>query len=219
MNNTNHIIEVFNKNAALYASKYMDQSTYHTALDQFCLHLPEKNIKILDMACGPGNITHYLLEKRPEWKITGTDIAPNMLELARKNNPNAFFKRLDCRALNTLEDSFHGIICGFGLPYLSHEEAIQFIQNIYDKLLPGGIAYLSTIEDDYKKSKWTLPSTGEGPALLIYYHEAGYLIDACTNSGFKMLSLLRTRPKESADSNSELILLLKKDSFAYNKVK
>lgn len=52
---------------------------------------------IVEVACGPGNITKYLLNKRPGFKIGGIDLAPNMVELAKVNNPTASFQVMDSR--------------------------------------------------------------------------------------------------------------------------
>ena len=41
----------------------MDISRYHELLDLFCEQLAKENPDILDLACGPGNISQYLLQK------------------------------------------------------------------------------------------------------------------------------------------------------------
>jgi trans-aconitate methyltransferase len=55
------------------------------------------NPKILEIGCGPGNLTKYLLSKRPDFDILGIDIAPNMIEFAGKSNPTASFAVMDSR--------------------------------------------------------------------------------------------------------------------------
>jgi ubiquinone/menaquinone biosynthesis C-methylase UbiE len=207
---TKNIIKVFDEHAELYVEKYMDVSIYQNVLDQFCSMLPEKDSNILDVACGPGNITRYLLDKRPDWSITGADIAPKMLDLARIHNPTAKFINLDCRAINALKEKYQGILCGFGLPYLPKEEAIKFIQDAYDKLLPGGLLYLCTMEDDYKNSEKVRSSTGKGPALFMHYHEAGYLYTAGEQAGFKIVLLDRLNLDKRAEAKPELILIMQK---------
>ena len=80
-------IEVFDKCATIYQDKFMDLKLYHDSFNVFCSHIKKANPDILDVACGPGNITHYLLKKRPDFKILGIDLSPNMIALAQKNNP------------------------------------------------------------------------------------------------------------------------------------
>eukprot|EP01089_Gocevia_fonbrunei_P018264 TRINITY_DN6132_c0_g1_i1.p1 TRINITY_DN6132_c0_g1~~TRINITY_DN6132_c0_g1_i1.p1 ORF type:complete len:263 (-),score=37.63 TRINITY_DN6132_c0_g1_i1:136-924(-) len=42
---------------------------------------------IIDLGCGPGNITPFLAENWPEAKIVGVDLAEDMIIEANKNNP------------------------------------------------------------------------------------------------------------------------------------
>lgn len=210
MDQKKNIIRVFDIHAPRYEEKYMDLSLYKNALDRFCTSLPETGVKLLDMACGPGNITRYLLSKHPGYNITGTDIAPKMLELASKNNPSARFEIMDCRDLGKTNELYHGIICGFGLPYLSKPEVLHFIQDTYNKLMPGGILYISAMEDDYEKSEWLKSSTGEGPALFIHYHQADYLHSKCLQVGFSIIYLERPNQESMAETKTELIIIAKK---------
>lgn len=203
-------VEGFNQIADRYEAKFMDFDLYHDTFDRFCAVLP-LHAQVLDLACGPGNIARYLLDQRPDLHILGTDLAPNMLTLARKNVPEAEFIQLDIKEVTALDRKFNGVICGFGLPYLSREEAIQFIQDVGQILEPGGVLYLSTMEDDYGKSGWQGPSSGDGPQIYIHYHEAEYLRAALENSGFEAIEVIRkTYPEEMGKAGIDLILLAKK---------
>ena len=91
MDKTKMAVNAFDKNAETYQEKFMNLDLYHASFDLFCSKIPNENAKILEIACGPGNITQYLLEKRPDFKILGIDLAPRMLDLARINNPSAVF--------------------------------------------------------------------------------------------------------------------------------
>src|SRR6478736_3881300 len=103
MDKTQMAVDVFDLRADQYESKFMDVTLYHATLDLFCNAVAKKDAAILELACGPGNITKYLLAKRPDFRLLGTDLSPNMLALARKNNPIATFALLDCREINRME--------------------------------------------------------------------------------------------------------------------
>ena len=75
--------DTWNKVAKLYQEKFMDLDLYDDTYDTFCAELPIENATILEIGCGPGNITKYLLNKRPDFRIEGIDISPNMIELAK----------------------------------------------------------------------------------------------------------------------------------------
>lgn len=179
---------LFDQYAELYAEKYMDVGLYADGLDFFCAELPV-TADVLELACGPGNLTKYMLDKRPDFRWLATDLAPNMLELAQKYNPTAETMVLDCREFVGLNRLFHGIVCGFALPYLDREAAIQLMVDAGTCLEPGGLLYLSTMEDDYSKSG--IETSSRGDKLYMYYHEAGYLTATLTAQQFEIVHLQR----------------------------
>ncbi|MBK6527930.1 MAG: hypothetical protein IPG07_21680 [Crocinitomicaceae bacterium] len=63
MDKTKIAIEVFDKGAELYQEKFMDLKNYHASFDVFCESVKKENAEILELGCGPGNITKYLLSK------------------------------------------------------------------------------------------------------------------------------------------------------------
>lgn len=180
-------VSVFDKNAQHYQDKYMNLTLYDDTYDFFCAQLGP-GTSVLDMACGPGNISRYLLCRRPDLKILGIDLAPAMLVLAQQNCPAATFRIMDCREISKLTTKFDGIVCGFGLPYLSQEDAVKLIRDAHDLLHPGGTLYLSTMEDDYSKSG-PQTSAATGDTLFMYFHEKAHLQQALAAQGFSLLSV------------------------------
>ncbi len=208
MNQTKIAVDIFNKLATGYQDKFMDVSLYHDSLDVFCNSIKKENPEILELACGPGNITKYLLEKRPYFKILGTDLAPNMIELARINNPTAEFELMDCRAITSINKKFDGIMFGFGMPYLSKEEAIQFIKDASQKLNKNGILYISTIEDENSKSGFKTGSTGD--TMYQNFHQADYLSAALEENEFKIIHLERIDYFYNNEKTIDLIIIASK---------
>ena len=95
MDKTRLVVAVFDRRAQEYQDKYMDVGLYQDTFDLFCTSIAQEKAYILELGCGPGNITRYLLKQRPGFKILGIDLAPNMIELAQMNNPNAAFRLMD----------------------------------------------------------------------------------------------------------------------------
>lgn len=199
MDINNNAVSIFNKLAHHYQQKFMNVDLYADTLDLFTQYLPKKNPAILEVACGPGNITKYLLDKRPDLQITGTDLAPSMIELAKINNPTAQFQLLDCRNILTLKKMFEGIMCGFCLPYLSGEETIQLIKNASNVLNSKGLFYISTMEDDYKKSAFKKGSTGD--LIFMHYYTEHFLTEQLLLSNFKIINISRkiTKAEDGLD--------------------
>lgn len=202
-------VSVFDRRAVDYQEKFMDVSRYHASLDLFCERVSPSGAEVLELACGPGNNTRYLLQKRPDFRILGTDLAPRMVELAQANNPDASFQVMDCRAVSQLNRTFDAVMCGFGLPYLTREEAAQLIADAAGVLQPGGILYLSTMEDDYAKSG--IHQSSAGDQLYLYYHQADYLSEALHAHGFSLLHLERmTDDRRPELPFNDLILIAQK---------
>lgn len=209
MNYNQISVTIFNKLAEGYQNKFMNVDLYKDSLDFFSEHLHKISPEILELACGPGNITRYLFQKRPDFKILGTDLAPNMIELARINNPGCDFEVRDGRDLSFLNKKVDGIICGFFLPYLSKEEAITLMEDISEKLNSGGLLYLSTMEGKYSKSGFKKGSTGD--EIYMYYHEVGYLIKSLELSKLKVISIDRKNYEYQEEATTDLIIIAKKE--------
>jgi ubiquinone/menaquinone biosynthesis C-methylase UbiE len=207
MDNSKHAADIFNKLADLYQEKYMNVDLYADSLDLFCEYA-ENKAAVLELACGPGNVTKYILNKRPDLNILGTDLAPNMLELARENNPGAVFTEMDCREIGSLGKTYEAIVCAFALPYLTKQESLKLIEDLSKILCRKGIFYLSFIEN---KNSLSGPQTGSrGDVIVMNYHEEGYIREALEKSGFSVIDLRRkTYAGPDAKPVTDLVILTK----------
>ena len=157
--------DTWNNIASIYQDKFMELDLYNDTYDYICNSIEKPKAKLLEIGCGPGNITKYLLSKRPDFDIFGIDIAPKMIELAKMNNPTAHFAVMDSRQIDKIDTKYDGIIAGFCLPYLSHIESNELISNAYDLLNDNGLIYLSFVEGDPNKSDFKVGSGGR-----VYFH-------------------------------------------------
>lgn len=198
---------IFNKHAQTYQDKFMDVSLYQNSLDEFLSFIPI-NTHLLELACGPGNMTKYLLQKRSDLKILATDLAPNMLTLAKANNPTTRFELMDMKDLLNLPQQFEAVMCAFGFPYLTKQEAIQWIADVSKVLKPKGILYISTMEDDNYKSGFKKGSQGD--EVFMNYHEASYLTQTIQQNNLKLLKLDRVVTQTDTETVTDLILIAQK---------
>lgn len=187
-------IKTWNKISELYQEKFMDLDLYNQTYDLVCNSIKDK-AKILEIGCGPGNITKYLLSKRPDFNIYGTDIAPNMIKLAQKNNPTANFDVMDSRKINELKTKFDGIVCGFCLPYLSELESSKLIYDSYNLLSDDGLIYISFVEGDPNKSG--LQTNRDGDRVYFYYHNSEQIKLQLITSNFKEIEIFNLEYKIS----------------------
>lgn len=208
MDRTKIAVEIFNKHAEAYQAKFMDVSMYHDSFDLFCSYIPKTNADVLELACGPGNITKYLLSKRPDFNVLATDLAPNMIALAKENNPTAMVELLDSREICKLQKIYDALMCGFILPYLSKEETNLLISQAYHCLNAQGVLYLSTMEDEYCKSGTVKSSAGD--EMYMYYHECEYLIEMLKMIGFQKIDIQRKVYKIQEVNTVDLIIIARK---------
>lgn len=180
----NHTKNTWNQLANAYNQKFMDFDMYNDTYDAFC-ELVKKNAVILELGCGPGNITRYILKNRPDFNVLATDFAPAMVDLAKQNNPAAQCQVLDCREINALNKKFDAIIIGFCMPYLSIDECIKLVHDCAGNLATGGALYFSFIHGDPSQSGARTSSDGKY-TMSMYYHEMGYMQKALADSGMNI---------------------------------
>lgn len=200
--------ETWNNIASIYQNKFMKVNLYNDTYDYICNSITKPNAKLLEIGCGPGNITKYLLSKRPDFDLFGIDIAPNMIELAKRNNPTAKFAVMDSRQINSLETKYDGIIGGFYLPYLSHTESKELISYSYDLLNEKGLIYLSFVEGDPAKSGF---KTGSGGRVFFNFHNLEDLKQQLVETKFDEIVTFKVEYKISeTESDVHTIVTAKK---------
>jgi len=179
-------IKAWNLVAERYRDKFMDMEMYNKSYDFFCSLIPQKEAKIFEIGCGPGNITRYLSAKRPDYQIEAIDAAPNMIKLAAELNPNAVFSVSDCRELNNVAGPFDGVICGFCMPYLSKQDCLKLIHECGRLISKNGALYFSFLEGETYVRQFETSGT-EKEGMYVHYHEEGYLVDALLSNEFEVM--------------------------------
>ncbi|MEG1257268.1 methyltransferase domain-containing protein [Clostridium sp.] len=103
----------------------------------------DKELKILDFACGTGYITKSLLDKSEKYKITSVDQSSKMLEkLKDVNNHRVKMVKSDgIEFLKATNEKFDVIFFGWALSYFNHHELLKLFNNV---LKPQGILAIIT---------------------------------------------------------------------------
>ncbi len=201
---------IFDKYAKEYQEKYMNVDIYSGTLD-LLLELMEKDgSRVLDVGCGPGNISRYLLNKAPLLNILGIDISENMISLARENNPKAQFRIMDCRELRMLESKFDTVVSGFLAPYLDPDALSDFIKDAYEVLDSGGVIYLSTLDAGKADQGFQVSTSSTKETLLTYYHCKSFFRTLFTNNHFEIESIHYLNNPNNVDGIKDLIFIARK---------
>lgn len=200
--------ETWNKVASIYQDKFMDMDLYNDSYDFICNSVTKEKAKLLEIGCGPGNITKCLLSRRPDFTIFGIDIAPNMIELAKKNNPTASFAIMDCRQISGLETKYDGIVCGFCLPYLSLTDSKKLISDCHNLLNENGLLYLSFVEGNPNKSGFQIGSSGD--RIYFYFYNLDDLTEQLKKNNFGQIKVFKVNYKKEGNENDTHAILIAK---------
>lgn len=204
MDHSQQAASIFNKYAESYENRFMDVSDYASGLNFLLNNLSNEQINVLDVACGPGNISKYLVERNSKLEIDGIDLSENMISLASNNIPTGNFFLHDARAITSLQKKYDLIISGFCFPYLTKEEAIQFIADAKLCMNPGGLLFISTMEKDYSESG--IQKGSQGDEIMMHFHEERYLREALLENGYSVVFTERVTTINSV--NEEVVDLM-----------
>jgi cyclopropane fatty-acyl-phospholipid synthase-like methyltransferase len=210
MDRNKNTLKTWDKLAQSYQSKFMEMELYDMTYDEFCDIIEKDNAPILELGCGPGNVTKYLQNKRPNFSILATDTAPSMIELGKINVPKADFQLLDVRDITSLKRKFDAILAGFVIPYLNSEEVKQFIADSFQILNENGILYFSCIEKEKNYAETQTSSDGKF-TIEVNYHEVSSLLHALKENNFELVNLFRINyEKPDNKSDVHLVIIAKK---------
>lgn len=200
--------DTWNKVASAYQEKFMNLNLYNETYDFICNSIDKHEAKLLEIGCGPGNITKYILSKKPDFNIFGIDIAPNMIELARLNNPSASFDVMDARQISNLDTKYDAVISGFCLPYLSQTESTELIINAYRLLNENGLIYLSFVEGNPDKSDFQV---GSGGRVFFNFYNLDDLIEQLISTEFSEIKTFkREYQRNELEYETHTIIIAKK---------
>ncbi len=104
------------------------------AVSSFCA-LRGGEVKVLDMACGTGDVSIAL--RRKGLDVVGADISENMLALARKKAPEIDFRYGDASELPFADGSFDAVTIAFGIR--NFDKRAQCIRELHRVLKDGGM--------------------------------------------------------------------------------
>ena len=94
--------------------------------------------KVLDVACGTGDMVVELLRTRhaASLQVTGVDLSEEMLAIAKRKAPQAEYRLADAEHLPFGDASFDAVTCAFGVRNFVHLEA--GLKEMLRVLKPGG---------------------------------------------------------------------------------
>jgi len=103
--------------------------------------------RVLDVGCGTGLPSARQLADGG-CEVTGVDISPAMLALARRNVPEARFVELNATELDSLPGPYDAAVAFFSLLNLPRAIIPPVLGMVRGALVPGGLFSLAMVESD-----------------------------------------------------------------------
>jgi len=182
MDNTQLVISTYNKIAHKYTNKYFTDKTDFPYIDKFVSFLP-KNSRILDIGCGPGTFSKYLINKG--FKVEGIDLSEEMLKIARLKVSEVKFNLMDMRNLEYPINSFDGLIVPYSLIHIATEEIPKTLDGFNRILKQNGLILI--IAQAGEPDRIVDETLIKGRKMFINFFTRKKLKDYLTNTGFEVI--------------------------------
>jgi tRNA (cmo5U34)-methyltransferase len=160
----------FNSEAGVWDKKALERVPYYREMFEILVSMlpfaEERGFSVIDLGAGTGTISYMVKKAFPAARITCMDIAPQMLEMARKKL--AGFKDIEYELADLADYKFKGkydaVVSSLALHHLEPDEnKLAFYRRLYSALNPGGVFLNADIitADDEKTQEIYLKKWGE----------------------------------------------------------
>ncbi|WP_103350853.1 class I SAM-dependent methyltransferase [Amycolatopsis sp. CA-128772] len=138
--------EVFDALGLSYEHAFRTATAHRAALTDLLDALPPE-ARVLDLGSGTGRPTAELLVAAGH-DVTGYDVAPKMVEIARSQVPAARFELGDMRELSFPDGTWDTITAFFSMLQLPRAEQETMLARVAAWLKPGGVLVFATVPAD-----------------------------------------------------------------------
>jgi ubiquinone/menaquinone biosynthesis C-methylase UbiE len=128
-------VSTYNKIADIYTKQYFNDLSEASYIDKFLEKLTP-GAKVLDVGCGPGQFTQYMMNKG--FSVKGIDFSTEMVTIAQEKVPNGTFQQADMRDLPFEKEAFDGLLVAYSLIHIPSEEIPQTLKGFHRVLKQGG---------------------------------------------------------------------------------
>ena len=199
-------VATFDRLADRYTEKYFHLDIYDWYLERFAKRIQPHGAHVIDVACGPGNVSAYLAKVRPGFKLVGIDLAEGMVKQAKLRVPSAEFFVRDCRYIDELEQIFDAAAFAFGLSYLTDDDANRFFTSLNTILADSATLYLSTITGEPSWSGFETSSSGD--RVYLEYRSVNDVVSLVERAGYRIdFTEVIASPANAPKSTQDIILI------------
>lgn len=197
--------------ATSYAAMIPD-TRYEASVDlamvrHFVESIAVRPAAVLDAGCGTGRMIGHLLGLDGELVITGSDLSPSMLEVARSAYPSLELVVGDNADLPFDDGRFDGVLAWYSTIHTPPHRLGEVFREFFRVLRPGGMLLLGfqagtgerRIENAY----------GHDVELTAYLHHTPYAREALGAAGFAVTAVLDRGPRPSEKHGQGFVLAAK----------
>ncbi len=129
----------YDDNAQQYATKLSTDVPYE-AINMFLLNLPPSP-SILEAGCAAGRESKVFIERGA--KITGVDLSENLLNIAKRDNPQGEYVKANFLNLSFQDSTFDGVWAHASILHLETVDEVMIALREFNRVLkPGGILFV-----------------------------------------------------------------------------
>lgn len=137
--------------------------------------------KILDIGCGAGvPVDKFLIEQG--FNVTGIDLSPEQIKLARKNNPDGKFIVKDMSEIDFPKNFFDAVVSFYAVIHLKREEHPALFSQIFSLLKTPGYLLVTM-----GSSKWQGTEAFHGVNMFWSHYGSRKSIAIIKKAGFKII--------------------------------
>ncbi|MGY5880207.1 MAG: methyltransferase domain-containing protein [Candidatus Thorarchaeota archaeon] len=164
---------------------YQDRDAFKNKkeIDDFAAHLPNDAV-VLDIGCGGGDPVLKTLVERG-YTAKGIDFSKGMLEIAKKNVPEAELVHGDVMKADFEAESFDGIISTYAVIHIHQSHHPALYMKIHRWLKLGGVMLVSTSRDEVDE-EYSSPDY-YGVKMVWSHPGKNASLQMITNTGFEIL--------------------------------
>lgn len=148
---------------------------------------------VLDAGCGTGRMARYLADRG--LRVTGIDLSPGMLAMARRDHPDLDVREASLLALPVGDAAVDGVLLWYSLIHLTDDELPAALSEAFRVVRPGGYVLTAFQVGD---GPWDvgrgLRERGYDLALVRHQRGTKAMLDALAGAGFAKEARLVRRP-------------------------
>ena len=149
--------------------------------------------RVLDAGCGTGRMARYLADRG--LSVTGVDLSPGMLAMARRDHPDLEVREGSLLALPVEDSAFDGVLLWFSLIHLTDDELPSALAEAFRVVRPGGhVLAAFQVGDGPVDLGERLRALGHDLTLVRHQRGTKAVLDALAAAGFVKEARLVRQP-------------------------